>query len=224
MGNGYSICFNEWALDKDIKSELGLLLIISGLTAKSGYAYAKNEYFSKIFNVDEVTISRRLKKLVNKNYIKIDYTRRGCEVIERKIRLTKMLTDDLQKRQPTINKNVKDNNTSINSTSINKEKETKRFNFRKSLIDYGFKEELVEDWLIVRKNKKASNTKTAFNGFIKQVELCNLPINEILTECINRSWKGFKKEWLDNSQKQSSQKPKKEDSALIIQRRMGLID
>ena len=31
MDQGYSICLNIWALDKDIKSELGLLLIISSL-------------------------------------------------------------------------------------------------------------------------------------------------------------------------------------------------
>ena len=29
INNGYAICFNEWSLDKSIKNELGLLLIIS---------------------------------------------------------------------------------------------------------------------------------------------------------------------------------------------------
>ena len=41
--NGYAICFNDWALDKSIKNELGLLLIISSLCAKEGYCYATNE-------------------------------------------------------------------------------------------------------------------------------------------------------------------------------------
>ena len=40
MENGYSICFNEWALDQTIKNELGLLLIISSLSAEKGYCYA----------------------------------------------------------------------------------------------------------------------------------------------------------------------------------------
>lgn len=76
-------------------------------------------------------------------------------------------------------------------------KKENAFNFRKSLIEYGLNENLVDDWLKVRKTKKASNTETAFKGFINQVELCSLDKNEILTECINRSWSGFKNSWLD---------------------------
>ena len=46
MNNGYSVCFNEWALDKEIKDELGLLLIISSLCAEKGYCWATNEFFA----------------------------------------------------------------------------------------------------------------------------------------------------------------------------------
>lgn len=119
MNNGYAICFNEWALDKDIKNELGLLLIISSLCAEKGYCYASNKYFSEIFNVPEQTISRKLKILQNKNYITIDYKKRGCEITDRFIRLTKMLIDDYQNCESTINKNVKENNISINNKENN---------------------------------------------------------------------------------------------------------
>lgn len=121
--NGYSICFNEWALDKEIKNDLGLLLIISSLCAEKGYCYASNEYFSKIFNLPEPTISRKIKFLEQKKYINIEYEKRGCEIKNRYIRLTKMLIDDYQKYEPTINKNVKENNISINNISINNKKE-----------------------------------------------------------------------------------------------------
>ena len=106
---GYAICFNEWALDNDIKNELNLLLIISSLCAK-GYCYATNTYFSELFGIPEQTISRKIKKLADKGYITIEYKKRGCQVITRYLRLTKMLTDDKQKCQPTVNKNVKENN------------------------------------------------------------------------------------------------------------------
>ena len=112
MKEGYSICFNEWALDKDIKDELGLLLIISSLTAEKGYCYASNDYLAKIFKTNVVTISRKIKILEEKKYIEIEYEKKGCLVISRKIRLTKMLT--------VINKNVKENNISnINNTNNN---------------------------------------------------------------------------------------------------------
>jgi hypothetical protein len=94
------------------------------------------------------------------------------------------------------------NNNDNNINNENNENKIKEidviFNFRKSLIEYGFKENLVIDWLKVRKTKKATNTETAFKGFIKQVELSKLDINYILEECINNSWKGFKKDWLAN--------------------------
>ena len=120
MGDGYSICFNEWALDKDIKDELGLLLIISSLTAEKGYCYASNNYLAEIFKTNVVTISRKIKNLEEKKYISIEYEKKGCLVISRKIRLTKMLTAINKNVNRTINKNVKDNNiNNINNTNIN---------------------------------------------------------------------------------------------------------
>jgi len=121
MNNGYSICFNEWALDKDIKNELGLLLIISSLTAEKGYCYASNKYLASIFETTEETISRKIKTLQEKNYITVEYEKKGCEIINRKLRLTKISIVDYQKYQSSIDKNVKENNIMINNISINRE-------------------------------------------------------------------------------------------------------
>lgn len=135
MDNGYSICLNKWALDEKIKNELRLLLIVSSLCAEKGYCFASNKYLADLFNTLEVTISKKLKKLKSLGYIEIEYEKRGCEVIDRKIRLAKMLTDDYQKCQPTISQNAKDNNISINITSINKKENIKRKSFTKPSIE-----------------------------------------------------------------------------------------
>ena len=79
-----------------------------------------------------------------------------------------------------------------------KDKDKDKFNFFNSLLDYGFNEILVNDWLKVRKVKKASNTETAFNGFITQVELTGLDKNDVLKICVERSWSGLKSEWIKN--------------------------
>lgn len=126
MNQGYSICFNEWALDKDIKNELGLLMIISSLCAEKGYCYASNKYLGELFGLPEQTISRKIKILQEKKYITIEYEKRGCEVIERRLRLTKLLTDDYQKCESTINKNVKENNIIVNNINNNIKENTKR--------------------------------------------------------------------------------------------------
>ena len=119
MENGYAICFNEWALDDNIKNELRLLIIISSLTAKDGYCFASNQYFVDLFNESEQSISRKIKKLEKYNYIVVDYTKRGCQVLTRKIRLTKLFIDDKQICSSTINKIVKENNISINKKENN---------------------------------------------------------------------------------------------------------
>ncbi|QQV91469.1 primosomal protein [Tenacibaculum phage Gundel_1] len=69
------------------------------------------------------------------------------------------------------------------------------FNFRKELLSLGAKEDLANDWLKVRKNKKASNTKTAFKLFHNQVIKSKKEINEILTICIAKDWKSFNASW-----------------------------
>ena len=76
-------------------------------------------------------------------------------------------------------------------------KETK-FNFKNSLIEYGFNKDLIDDWLKVRKAKNGINTKTSFKSFITEIEKSTLDKNEILKICIERDWKGYKKEWIDN--------------------------
>lgn len=81
---------------------------------------------------------------------------------------------------------------------LKKETKEKKFNFKKSLIDFGFKEKLIDDWLKVRKTKKATNSETAFDMFIKEVEKSNKDPDFILRTCIEKDWKGFKNEWLNN--------------------------
>ena len=81
-----------------------------------------------------------------------------------------------------------------------------RFNFKKKLLDYGFQENLVEDWLLVRKNKKATNTETAFESFISEIEKRECNINEMLKICVENSWSGFKHVWVDNLNKNNNGK------------------
>lgn len=185
MLQGYSICFNEWALNKDIKSELGLLLIISSLTAEKGYCYASNNYLAKLFSIDEVSISRKLSKLVSKGYINIDYKRRGAEVVNREIRLTKMLTDDLQKNQSTINKNVKDNNISSNNIS---KKET-LINLVDSIKTHLLNKSALLEWL---EFKKYNYQKIGVDKLVKMlIEYSYENQQKIVDTSIRNNWKGL---------------------------------
>jgi len=87
---------------------------------------------------------------------------------------------------------------------VENNKKEKVFNFRKSLIKEGFEENLVDEWMKVRKNKKATNSETALKGFLKQVELKKLDKNLILQKCVEHSWGGFNKDWLIETLKKES--------------------
>lgn len=95
-----------------------------------------------------------------------------------------------------------DNNKHINKTKPNKnvllgkEPKEQAFSFRAELIKSGGAEKLVDDWLKVRKTKKATNSETAFSGFMKQVEKSKKSINEVLSICIEKDWKGFNADWV----------------------------
>lgn len=73
-----------------------------------------------------------------------------------------------------------------------------KFVFKSELLKIGADEQLVSDWLSVRKVKKSANTKTAFDGFISQLEKSNLDVNTVLKICVDNSWSGFKCSWLAN--------------------------
>ena len=95
-----------------------------------------------------------------------------------------------------------------NNQPLNTEKETSPpiapapppFNFRKAMLSEGFTPELVDEWLKIRKAKKAVNTERAFKTFIEQVRKTNQDINTVLSIIVQKQWKGFEADWLHNTQ------------------------
>jgi len=74
--------------------------------------------------------------------------------------------------------------------------EKKKFSFKKSLIALGVEEILITDWLTVRKQKKAANTETAFIAVKREIELSSISPNECIRIAVEKSWQGFKAEWI----------------------------
>ena len=93
-----------------------------------------------------------------------------------------------------VNDNV-NVSVNVNDNVIKDKPALPKFSFYHSLITYGGNENLVSDWLKVRKTKKATNTETAFKKFTTQVEKSGYNINEVLEKCIEKSWSGFDADW-----------------------------
>ncbi len=70
------------------------------------------------------------------------------------------------------------------------------FNFKKSLLEYGFEEMLVNEWLAIRKKKRAVNSEFSFNLFVSQVEKTGADKNEVLRLVAEKQWVGFNHVWM----------------------------
>ena len=91
---------------------------------------------------------------------------------------------------------------------LNAEKETSPqvapapppFNFKKAMLAEGFAPELVDEWLKIRKAKKAINSEIAFKTFIEQVRKTGQDKNAILEKVVQKQWRGFEASWLQADQ------------------------
>ena len=69
------------------------------------------------------------------------------------------------------------------------------FMFKKSLLDYGFEKQLVDDFIKNRKTKKLSNTETALNSFIEEIKKTKRKKNEVFKIIVEKGWGSFKANW-----------------------------
>lgn len=81
-----------------------------------------------------------------------------------------------------------------------KKEKKERYNFKEAVIGLGVQKNIVEDWLEVRKNKKATNSETAFNAIRNQIELSGVSANDAIRIAAENSWAGLKAEWIKNQQ------------------------
>lgn len=77
-----------------------------------------------------------------------------------------------------------------------------KYDFKQALIESGVNEDLAEDYLQVRKEKKGVNTKTAFNMLKAQIEKTNYTFESIIRLCTFKSWVGFSASWLKSLTKE----------------------
>nr|DAX23876.1 MAG TPA: hypothetical protein [Caudoviricetes sp.] len=74
------------------------------------------------------------------------------------------------------------------------------FNFKQAMLSAGFAADLTEDWLKIRKTKKAVNSERAFKIFLEQVQRTGQDKNAILALVVQKQWKGFEASWVQSTQ------------------------
>ena len=123
--NYYSILTASVRYDKDLTPNAKLLYSeITALSNKKGICWASNSYFSDLYSVSKITISRWVSQLAKKGFItvKMQYIPNTKQVNKNDNTYKQNSLEGINKIvKEGIIKNVKDNTTSTNNTSINRD-------------------------------------------------------------------------------------------------------
>lgn len=178
-----------------------LLMEIDSFTAQGKDCFISDDYISRLLSVNLTYANKLLSSLIKKGYViktRFDGRRR---YVESRAALQKSASQTCQKVQHT------DDNIPIeedkSSCVYNK---AKRFDFLNSLGNIGVSEETARDWMTVRKNKKATNTETAFKSIEREILKSGRSAEECIRIAVENSWSGFKAEWLFNQQRNGQQR------------------
>ena len=154
--NYYATITAEVRYSKKITPNAKLLYAeITALSSKDGVCWASNKYFSNLYEVSTVTISRWVSSLVENGFINREMVyKKGTKEIDK--RYLQLCNGGINKNvNAPINKNVKDNNTSINNTSINISNRRKDFVLNVMSFDYdkNILNSFVDYWTEPNKSK-----------------------------------------------------------------------
>ena len=187
-----------------------LLMEIDSYTSKGKDCYFSNEYVADLLHVKPNTASLLISSLIEKGYVKrvkFDGRRRYLEsniTISIKGRLLSQSKADFEKNQRQTLKKIK---ADLNKEDINKSTNNiaKAFDFKAALIALGVTKEVADAWMQVRKTKKAVNTEIAFRSVQREIEKAGRPADECIRIAVERSWSGFRADWLH--EKEASPRP-----------------
>lgn len=106
-----------------------ILIHIISLSKKRGYCCATNRYFSDIYKVTSVTISKSISDLATFNYIKVEYDNKNTNNSKRTIKLSETLKSSLKSIKENLNTGYKENIKQYNN-KLNKNKDKDKIYYK----------------------------------------------------------------------------------------------
>lgn len=82
------------------------------------------------------------------------------------------------------------------SSIINQESKNKKPKATVVATPDGVSDSVWQDYLSVRKAKKAALTPTAMKGIEREARKAGIPLEDVLRICCERGWAGFKADWI----------------------------
>lgn len=90
-----------------------------------------------------------------------------------------------------------------------------RFNAIKFFESYSVDQQVLNDWLKIRKGKRLVSTETAFSGFISEVQKTGMNVPDAIQLCCVRGWGGLDAKWLEPKLQASSSTKKFDPSEYV---------
>lgn len=190
---GIWIPIEIWEADDLSWNEKILLMEIDSFTAQGKDCFISDEYVADLVNTSIRNASRMMTNLIDKGYVmrtRFDGRRRfvasclgGAD--------TPNLAEQTRQNCRTTNNNILIEEDK--SSSVYKSK----FDFRAALKEIGVTDEVADAWLMVRKGKKATNSKIAFDKVVREITKSGRSAEECIRIAAENSWQGFEASWLD---------------------------
>lgn len=191
---GIWIPIEIWEAEDLSWNEKILLMEIDSFTSKGKDCFISDDYIAELLKVGERTARNLVSELINKGYIKkskFDGRRRYLESTI-SYQSGKICQADRQNLPTTY---IEDTYDSYIHKNISHNKGAAKFDFLNALLEAGVSQQVAQDFMQVRKEKKATNSETAFKMLMNEISRSGKSAEECIKVAVANSWKGYKIEW-----------------------------
>lgn len=204
-----------------------VLLKLADNASDIGECWPSHQHIADLCEIGKSTVRKHIKTLADEGFLTIT-TRKGIKGNDSniyKLHLREKLVNPMlsgstpmppdstpcaTSEQPLCHQIAPESvNESINeSNKKNKQKKSDKTSLDFSCWPTQANEQVLQDWMQLRKSKRAPVSQTVINKFGKELQLAaaeGWSVDDCLTECITRAWTGFEFAWLCNLQRQFNQ-------------------
>lgn len=189
---GIWIPIEIWQDERLTWNEKILLMEIDSYTNQDKECYISNEYIMTLLSVSDRTASRCMKTLLDLGLVEVARCDGRLRYVRSKVAKNGGAESPRMSGQSRQNWRHTNNNDLNISCSLKRTREKIDFDFAGALRAAGVADQHVKEWMVIRADKKATNTETAFKGFLREAEAAGFTPDEAVTRCIEETWKGFR--------------------------------
>jgi hypothetical protein len=187
---------------------------IASYASRGRECWLSNQQIAGLLQCSEIRARVSLYKLIHLDLVRVetwDGRRRkltGRLFENKQAECSKTNRQSVRKRTQT---NIISSDIDISSDIKDNYIKEKKFDFLAALVSIGVAKATAQDWLAVRKTKRATNTRIAFEAIAKEIRKSGKPADDCIRCAVVHSWAGFRAAWLENKQADSTTTDRREN-------------